>query len=841
MKFFKNISKTTKIHMGLLILFSLLLVLLITRFEYVFGSNVDWMKQHIVFPDYFRNLFYETGNLFPNLAQQLGGGQNIYYFAYYGLLSPIILISYLLPFIPMGTYLIISSILLIIVSAISLYYFLRKNNFTNNVCFISTLLFLFSSSFIFHFHRHLMFVNYMPFLILALIGVYRYFEKKKSGLLIISIFLMILTSYYYSVSGLITICIYGLYYYLKITPKIMFKDLLKASLSFILRIILGILLSAVLLAPVIYVTINGRTTNSINIDLSLFIPQVDYNYLMYGTYGIGLTSIIWISLIFCLIYLKKEYKISVILFSILITLPIFNYLLNGGLYLNGKVFIPLLPLCCLFISSMIKHLKDNKISFKWLIISVLVSLIVLVGFKYNIRVIYMYIEIFLMLIILYLFNIKKKYYFLIPILLVASLITIGNSRQDSLVTNKEYNNQEKYNSYDILNYINNNTDSIYRYQDDISLANGINFSYAKLDYRTSLYSSTSNINYLNSFYNTFNNNDIYRNHFMLSQTNNLFFGRFMGIRYLLTSDNLVPAGYKLIKKYDKGNLYENPNVYPIGYVNNNLLNIDEYNNLSFINKLESFQNNIIINGNTNNPNLNYIINKYELTGKIIKKNNLLISKTNTGYQILSNKKGKIIYSLDNSISDDNLIIRFKMNDIPSCKNGDTSITINGIMNKLTCKSWKYYNKNETFDYVISSNNIINELEMDFSKGSYNISDIEIYTVPKTFFSKNNEIVPFNINFNDTKGNIITGTVSPNKDGYFIFTIPYDDGYTLLVDGNKMEIEKVNDSFIGFPITKGNHEITLKFNAPYSNIGNIITILSGGLFIILVIIERKNLK
>ena len=66
----------------------------ITGFNYVFGSNVDWMKQHIMFPDYFRNLFYETGNILPNFAMHLGGGQNIFYFAYYGFLSPIILVSY---------------------------------------------------------------------------------------------------------------------------------------------------------------------------------------------------------------------------------------------------------------------------------------------------------------------------------------------------------------------------------------------------------------------------------------------------------------------------------------------------------------------------------------------------------------------------------------------------------------------------------------------------------------------------------------------------------------------------------------------------------------------------
>ena len=44
-------------------------------------------------------LFYDTKDLFPNFAANLGAGENIYNFSYYGLYSPIILFSYLLPFV----------------------------------------------------------------------------------------------------------------------------------------------------------------------------------------------------------------------------------------------------------------------------------------------------------------------------------------------------------------------------------------------------------------------------------------------------------------------------------------------------------------------------------------------------------------------------------------------------------------------------------------------------------------------------------------------------------------------------------------------------------------------
>ena len=42
----------------------------------VFGANMDWISQHSVFPEYFRQQFYKTGQFFPEYAANIGGGQN---------------------------------------------------------------------------------------------------------------------------------------------------------------------------------------------------------------------------------------------------------------------------------------------------------------------------------------------------------------------------------------------------------------------------------------------------------------------------------------------------------------------------------------------------------------------------------------------------------------------------------------------------------------------------------------------------------------------------------------------------------------------------------------------
>ncbi len=181
----------------------------------IFGSNVDWISQHSVIPDYFRKQFYETGELFPEFAANIGGGQNIYHFSYYGLFSPVILISYLFPSVKMGDYLMGASIVSLTASAELLYVWLLRRGFSGRISFMTALMYLLSGPMIFHSYCQIMFVNYMPFLCMAFWGVDNYFEKGGKLLYTVSVFLMILTSFYFSIGGMLVLVLYGIYRYVE--------------------------------------------------------------------------------------------------------------------------------------------------------------------------------------------------------------------------------------------------------------------------------------------------------------------------------------------------------------------------------------------------------------------------------------------------------------------------------------------------------------------------------------------------------------------------------------------------------------------------------------------------
>lgn len=76
---------------------------------------------------------------------------------------------------------------------------------------------------------------------------------------------------------------------------------------------------------------------------------------------------------------------------------------------------------------------------------------------------------------------------------------------------------------------------------------------------------------------------------------------------------------------------------------------------------------------------------------------------------------------------------------------------------------------------------------------------------------------------DTK---ITGTIDMKEDGVLVTSIPYDEGWTMKVDGKDREInELTGGAWISTGLLKGKHEVELKFRPPGIIQGAVISLLS----------------
>lgn len=86
---------------------------------------------------------------------------------------------------------------------------------------------------------------------------------------------------------------------------------------------------------------------------------------------------------------------------------------------------------------------------------------------------------------------------------------------------------------------------------------------------------------------------------------------------------------------------------------------------------------------------------------------------------------------------------------------------------------------------------------------------------------------------------LTGSVIADKDGYLILSIPYDPGFTILVDGVETEAALFEDMMTAVPLTAGEHTISLSYYPQGMTAGILITILSIVLFGVICIVERKK--
>jgi uncharacterized membrane protein YfhO len=815
----------------------LCLILIYTGFGNIYGSMTDWVMQHTVIPDYLRTLFYKTGNLFPNLAMNAGAGENAYYLSYYGLLNPFILISYLLPFVKMIDYLIVINIIVVIISAFLIYKWLSNNKFDSKIAFTTSLLFMLINAF-FHAHRHIMFIDYMPFLILGLIGIDIYFKHKKSYLYIISVFLMIMTSYYFSVGGLLCLVIYGIYKYIKINKKITVKSFLIDGLKFLIPMFIGVMMSFILLIPTVLAITSSRSQIKDVIDISsILIPNFNFDSLLYSNYSMGFTSVAVIALIYLLMHSKREKRFLSIIMFIIITFPIFMYVLNGMLYLRSKVFIPLSPLIVLLISIFLTEVENKRVLKTNFMEAILIIVMLSLIFDYDNT--YFLFDLLLTTVGLVVTLAKNNKTLHIVLIIIALVSNITVNRNDTYVSNGTYKYLTDNKISSLIESINKKDKTFYRMDNiigDTSLT--VNKIYSANYYQTSIYSSTYNSNYKNFYDNVINNAIPYRNNLLRASTSNIMFETLMGIKYIIADDKNVPIGYQKLSNNDYLNIYKNDYIFSLGYSSNSLMSMKDLAKLDYPYRSEALLNNIVVDKNVTS-NYTSLLQKIDLSYTYVP--NLDAAPNNEEYTVDSNKEEKITLKLDEPIVNKVLFIKFRIDKAAKCSEGDISITINGVTNKLTCREWLYFNNNYDFEYAISSPNKISKLDIEFSKGNFKLENIKTYTLDyDTIKQAVLKIDKFIVDTNKTKGNIIDGKINVTNDGYFATTIPYDKGYSIYLDNKRIDYEKVNTAFIGFPITKGGHNIRIIYASP-GYIAGLISSIIGLLLFTLVIIKEKRLK
>ena len=810
----------------------------------IFGAKVDWLSQHSVLPDYFRQQFYATGKLFPEFAANLGGGQNIYHFAYYGLYSPLILPSYLLPFVKMSDYIMAVSITGLTASVLLFYYWLKSRKTDTGTAFILSLMFLLAGPMIGQYSGQIMFVDYMPFLCLALIGVDRYFEQEKSGLFTVSVFLMIMTSFYFSIGGMLSLVLYGLHRYFEQREgnRGTVRSFLRDGLCFVRSMILAVLMSGFFLVPTALALTGGRSKEQNTSFVSFFIPQITVERFAYSIYGIGLTTLVITVLLTGLLYRKVYEKVLTYGCVIVLVIPVFAYLLNGGLYIRDKVFIPFLPLLCYLISIYLEKCRKRELSF----IAGIVPYIITTIFVYIARNQFvskgigesiwkaLLAESILFLICYVLYCALKRYHketkeilmLALPsvICLAVTMNTFYQMKPDRYVSRKLYRDVTgEQNRQAVKEALKD--DGYYRTEqmgsDDENAAD-LNRIWDVEQNITSIYSSAYNPDYQTFRQKTFRLEEPFRNGMMQSVSKNPVFQRMMGVRYIV-SDSDVP-GYTLVKKCGTTGIYQNKDAAPVMYATDRVMTEEEYKKLAFPYNQMAFLEYAVVGEHTESSDQNIMTAYAPVSLKMAK------NRTTGGAEqkTIQQEGQKQI-----------LFLRFRVDN--AHPNKDVAVWINGIRNKLSAKDHVYYNENKTFTYAVPLKDGEDTISVTFGKGKYQLSHVQAYLGSLPERSELLYQSEIQVDKKQTEDNVIQGTIRVKKDGWFITSIPYDKHFKIYIDGKETEIQKVNTAFLGCKIESGNHEVKIIYHAPGTITGKVLSLIGIAGFVLVLVQEKRKQK
>ena len=128
----------------------------------------------------------------------------------------------------------------------------------------------------------------------------------------------------------------------------------------------------------------------------------------------------------------------------------------------------------------------------------------------------------------------------------------------------------------------------------------------------------------------------------------------------------------------------------------------------------------------------------------------------------------------------------------------------------------------------------------FKKDNLWLNNFVLYQLDNNLVKqKLTQIKKYSWKIQDYSSTSLSGTINIAKSNqWFATTIPYNDGWKAYIDGKEVPTYKIQQTFIGFPISKGKHQVKLTFTPPYLYQGLVVSVISLMLLFIPGMVKRK---
>lgn len=297
----------------------------------------------------------------------------------------------------------------------------------------------------------------------------------------------------------------------------------------------------------------------------------------------------------------------------------------------------------------------------------------------------------------------------------------------------------------------------------------------------------------------------------LSNANTLY--DILGVKYILSKELLDNNyGLEFICEVDGTSIYENKDVLPIGFGYNKIISKNEFQKMDIESRRVAILDCCVLDSD----------NSFD---KIVKSRAEDYEKNITGeelaYQYDSSNN---LISFDKVDSNTVLVLKSKIKGtrewfdelvfgVDEDNYGRVKIGLGESINEY---------------YFVFTGNDISYIKFG-SAFIESLSDIHLLTYDKKEYnSKTDQYIhdrKENIfecsRFSD---NLIEGTFNNQNDAILFFSIPYDEGWSIYIDGQESDLLEVNFGFAGTYVSKGEHNIILQYKVPYRTLYLMLSVI-----------------
>lgn len=808
-----------------------------------FGYGSDWISQHLPLAESLRQAMLQSGRLIP-LYMELGGGTSIYDFAYYGLLRPDILLGCLLPNVGMEYILAGYSLAELVLSTNLMFRWLYHQGKNEKASAAATVIFLSATCF-YHAHNQLMFVNYIPFLILTLIGIDKMAQNGKGGLVTAGLVLIYFHSFYYAISCLAVCVLYVVHVSMRKSSAGTFQS---SNRHFFLKLLFYVVLSigigAVLLLPSGLDILSGGKDGGAFAKQDISIVDLSLQGMLYSGYGIGVTLLA----LYCVLNGLTQKKTRFLAVSVLVAavLPAVSLVLNGFLYARGKILIPFLVLTALLCEEIFRESFEGRHKPKlWIGVACMIPWAAVLaegadgsGWMFWDSVLIVGWNVAENLIAKRFGKTGGCRYRMAGLLLIPCLFMTAFQQTCGYVAKETINFSQVREAAAAAESVINEQDpeTLFGMRWEI-LSEGYkmsNFMALPLMKRTSMYSSMMQQGYGDFFYDVSGNAIPARNRVALVPGKNILFNTAMGIRYVTAEEGQLPDSYRPISRSNGYVTGENPDALPICYGTDKLLSSQDYascvteGSQGAIRKLTEA---LSLSRTDVQLDQYWIIaseGEDQVSGSqergTIKTDEMDGQKQTLQEQQNQNEKA--------------MVLSF---DLTQTGNKEVTIQINGVKNKLSGSNAPYPNHNTHFTYVLSGKDLA-PLHIRKNTNEYVLKNVKCHIVDRKQLAELRHVYrPKAMACDSGSGGVFSGIVPMKTDGFFETTRPFRQGYHILVDGQEQQGQRNAGGFLCFPLKSGQHRIEISFTPPGYIAGLVISLISTVAFLLAILLRAVTDK